>query len=95
MGYDVAMEKESHTSECSRCKLLEAKIVSLEAMAESLAKTVKELTKLLEDVTRSKKRQAAPFRKSNSQKKPKDLHRRTGRLPGHAVASPRISPYFK
>jgi hypothetical protein len=37
-------------------------------MVESLAKKANELTKKLEEATRSKKRQAAPFRKSNSQK---------------------------
>jgi hypothetical protein len=41
-------------------------------MVESLAKKANELTKKLEEATRSKKRQAAPFRKSNSQKKPKE-----------------------
>jgi transposase len=87
MSYVVWMEIEPPTTECARCKLLEAEVVSLKAMVESLAKTVKELTKKLEEATRSKKRQAAPFRKSNSQKKPKDLHRKSGRIAGHPVAS--------
>ena len=87
MSYVVAMEIEPPTTECARCKLLEAEVVSLKAMVESLAKTVKELTKKLEEATRSKKRQAAPFRKSNSQKKPKDMHRKSGRVAGHPVAS--------
>lgn len=81
------MDKEPPTTECARCKLLEAKIVSLEAMVESLSKSVEELTKKLEEATRSRKRQAAPFRKPSSQKKPKDLHRKSGRDAGHRVAS--------
>jgi hypothetical protein len=39
---------------------------------------IKELTKKLEEVTRSMKRQAAPFQKLDSQKKPKGLHHKSG-----------------
>jgi hypothetical protein len=45
------------------------------------------LTKKLEEATRSKKRQAAPFQKPDSQKKPKGLHRKSGRDLGHPLAS--------
>lgn len=90
MSYVVWMEIEPPTTECARCKLLEAKIVSLEAMVESLSKSVKELTQKLEAATRSKKRQAAPFGKPKSKRKPKDLQLKSGRKDGHPPAAKTI-----
>jgi hypothetical protein len=47
MIYDVAMEDDSPKTQCIRCELLEAEVVSLETMVESLSKSVKDLTKSL------------------------------------------------
>ena len=81
------METESDSSICSRCKLLEAEIAGLKATLAEQGKLIKELSAKLDAALRAKKRQAAPFRKSNSQKKPKEKHKKPGRAAEHPAAN--------
>ena len=81
------METESVGPTCSHCKLLEAEIASLKMVVDEQAKTIKDLSAKFDAATRASKRQAAPFRKSKSQKKPKEEHKKSGRSAEHPVAN--------
>jgi hypothetical protein len=81
------METEFVSTSCSRCRLLEAEIADLKTTLSDQAKSIKELSTKLDAALRAKKRQAAPFRKSKSQKKPKDEHKKPGRAAEHPAAN--------
>lgn len=65
---------------------LRAEVQSLRAEAQSLRDLVRQLNERIEQLQREAHRQAAPFRRKDKQKKPRDQHKRPGRPPGHPPA---------
>jgi hypothetical protein len=78
------MEKGSPLPDCTRCMELEKKVAKLSL-------EVKRLAEILEFKTRKSKRSAAPQREHQSRKKPRELHRKSGRPKGHERASKPIT----
>ena len=81
------METESAATTCSRCKLLEAEVAALKKLVAEQAETIRDLSAKFDAAIRARKRQAAPFRKSKSQKKPEQEHKKSGRPAEHPVAN--------
>lgn len=68
---------------CSRCRVLQRQVARLRGQLAEVQSVVADLKKKLEEKTRASKRQAAPFRKDEEQKKPEQEKKRPGRKPGH------------
>ncbi len=78
------MDERKPTSECQRCRELEARV-------QALDEQVRALTAALEEARRAGKRQAAPFRKGNRVQNPKKPGRKAGKDYGkqaHRTAPP-------
>jgi hypothetical protein len=65
---------------------LKAKNKALQAENEELRHTIKKLQDRLEELERQANRQAAPFRRPDKKRKPRDRHRKPGRKKGHPPA---------
>lgn len=75
--------QDATSSTCSRCLELERQVAALTQQLDQLKLRVADLTKQVEEKSRARKRQAAPFRrekKAGEKKKP-------GRKPGHQAES--------
>jgi transposase len=77
-------EPSNSTPACPRCAVLERRIAELEAHVAQLEAKVAKLTQLLEQATRTAKRQAAPFSKGE----PKATPKLPGRKPGPDYGTP-------
>jgi transposase len=65
---------------------LKAKNKALQAENEELRRTIKKLQDRLEELERQANRQAAPFRRPDKKRKPRDQRRKPGRKKGHPPA---------
>jgi transposase len=63
--------------------VLQRQVARLRGQLAEVQSVVADLKKKLEEKTRASKRQAAPFRKDEEQKKPEQEKKRPGRKPGH------------
>lgn len=68
----------------ARVRELEAQVERLTLENAQLRQTIEDLLKRLEELERAAHRQAAPFRRPESKRKPPETHRKAGRPAGHA-----------
>ena len=67
-------------------KQLDTENKKLEAENEELRRQIKKLHDRTEELERQANRQAAPFRRKEKERKPRDQHRKPGRKKGHPPA---------